>query len=521
MDFMNNKTFQLTARSLGLELSHGRKLFTNISLALHSEKIGLVGANGVGKSTLAKILAGQIAPTEGDLLCDHPVLYFAQTEEPSLSTAAEYLMDLWEDAAQGPEVWLPLVQGIDLEKPCYVLSGGEWTRLRLARIVARSHGLLILDEPTNNLDQESRLFVSEFVKFYQGALLLISHDRDLLNKMDAIWELTSQGLTQYGGNFTFYQETRAAESHRYEEQLERARKEVKKLNRLQSEKIARQEKRMRRGKQIADKGGAPKILLGALKRKAQETQGRIHSHESQRVEKSRGDFQNLRAQDKAEIDLRLSFRQPRVPAGKLIFEAKNLNLYLNKEQKLLWEAPLNLTMKGPKRWALAGANGAGKSSFVRALLGESGEALSVHGELRKGELHIAHLDQNYSLLNAQDSILENVLASTHQDLVSVRNSLADFQFLKDQVHQKVNTLSGGEKLKAALAKVLLSDPVPHFIILDEPTNNLDLSSLQVLEKALKNYEGALLIISHDEVFLKNVGIEEVHYLRRGSDASTA
>jgi len=515
MDFMHNKIFQLTAKSLGYEFSHGRKLFSNISLALHSEKIGLVGANGVGKSILAKILAGQIEPTEGDLLCDHRVLYFAQTDDPPLHSAAEYLMDLWESAPQGPEVWLPLIEGIDLEKPCAVLSGGEWTRLRLARIVAQSQGLLILDEPTNNLDQESRAFISEFVKSYQGALLLISHDRDLLNQMDAIWELSIQGLTQYGGNFAFYQEARTAEAHRYEEQLERSRKEVKKMNRLQSEKIARQEKRMRHGQQIADKGGAPKILLGTLKRKAQETQGKIHSHENQRVERSREEFQNLRLQGKTETDLRISFRQPRVPEGKFIFEAKNLNLYLTSEKRLLWESPLNLTMKGPKRWALSGPNGAGKSSFVRALLGKTFETLSVQGELRKGEIHIAHLDQNYTLLNAQESVLENVLASTQQDLVSVRNSLADFQFLKDQVHQKVGILSGGEKLKAALAKVFLSDPIPHLIILDEPTNNLDLRSLQVLEGALKSYEGALLVISHDEVFLENIGIEEVHFLKRG------
>lgn len=510
---MHNQLFQLTARSLAFELPQGRKLFSNISFTLGSQRVGLVGPNGVGKSTLGKVLAGLLSPSEGDFLCTNEVFYLAQVEEATSGTVGEYLMNLWEQDTSEARMWSPLIAGIDLEASISQLSGGEWMRARLALAAAMAKGLLILDEPTNNLDQESRDIVFDFVKLHPGPLLLISHDRELLTLVDSIWELSNQGLSSYGGNYDFYQKSRDAERIRQEEKLERARREVKKFDKAHKENIAQQEKRMRRGALQGEKGGMPKILIGALKRQAQETHGRINVHESERVERARSELRTQWERGKRETVLGVEFRNPQVPEGKLIFEAKDFNVRFKSQNHFLWSTSINLHMKGPRRWALAGPNGVGKSTFVRALLGEINDDMIFQGELRRGEIQSVCLDQNYSLLNPEQSVIENVMEVSGMDLINVRNRLAQFQFLGEQVHQKIKTLSGGEKLKASLAKLLLRDPVPHLLILDEPTNNLDLGSLEILEEALKRYTGALFVISHDKSFLQNIGIEQMYSLK--------
>jgi ATPase subunit of ABC transporter with duplicated ATPase domains len=170
-------------------------------------------------------------------------------------------------------------------------------------------------------------------------------------------------------------------------------------------------------------------------------------------------------------------------------------------------------MRGPRRWALSGRNGVGKSTFIRILLGDASEDLRTVGSWKKGDLTTAHLDQSYSILRKDQSVLDNIMSCSRFDPTETRNHLARFQFTGEKANQMIETLSGGEKLKAALAKILLADPAPQFLILDEPTNNLDLHSLEVLENALQEFQGAILVISHDEVFLKNIGIEEVYILR--------
>ncbi|WP_415064293.1 ATP-binding cassette domain-containing protein [Bdellovibrio sp.] len=510
---MQYNLFQVTARSLAFELPQGDKLFSNVSLSLNSARVGLVGPNGVGKSTLAKLLAGLLTPSEGDIQSSHVATYLSQIEEPPPGTVGEYLMNLWDSPQSRPELWGPLLQDIELEKRIQDLSGGEWMRVRIGEALSRVEGLLILDEPTNNLDREARGLIAEFVDSYEGPLLVISHDRELLNHVDVIWELSNQGLAVYGGSYSFYSERKDAEHVLQQEKIDRARREKKKLEREHHEKLESQEKRMRRGERIAARGGLPRILIGGLKRRAEETQGRIHAHEEKRVEKAQEDFQNLLAQEKKESRLGLELPETSVPEGKLIFETQDLNIQFASQKKCLWSQPLTLTMKGPRRWALSGRNGAGKSTFIRLLLGDVSQDLRIFGSFKKGDLSTALLDQSYSILRKDKSVLENVMSCSRYDLVEARNHLARFQFMKEKVNQKIETLSGGEKLKAALAKILLAAPAPQFLILDEPTNNLDLESLEVLENALNEYQGALLVVSHDEIFLKNIGVEEVCLLQ--------
>jgi ATPase subunit of ABC transporter with duplicated ATPase domains len=512
--------FQATARSLSFDLPQDRRLFTNISFTLTTQKYALVGPNGVGKSTLAKILASKLLPSAGELKISQNVIYLAQEESRSAISVAEYLMDLWDSSVIERAVWRPLLENIQLESSLSTLSGGEWMRVRIAHAISQPAGLLILDEPTNNLDARARKQIHRFVENFSGPLLIISHDRELLNKASTILELSNQGLSTFGGNFDFYLQQKSLEQIRQRQNLDRLRLEKKKTEKELHKKISSQEKRMREGVKQAPKKGLPKILLGARKRLAQETHGRVQKNENQRLQKAEGAFMNFYNETKQESAFNLALPQSQIPSGKMVFEILDFNFSFSANASPLWTEKLNLTMKGPRRWALAGDNGSGKSTLLKLLLANNDEVLGFcQGMLRLGEVQVAILDQEYRILDHNLSVLENVAKNSALTKTEIRNQLARFQLFADQPLQKVSSLGGGEKLKAALAKIFLAKETVQFLILDEPTNNLDLQSLEILEKALSSFAGALLVVSHDQRFLENVGIERVYTLvKQGAES---
>lgn len=499
---MQHPVFQVTATSLGFELPQGQILFRDLSFTLGSKRYALVGPNGVGKSTLAKILANELSPSSGSIERSHAVNYLAQDEIRPNTTVAEAIHDLWEATHIDADVWHPLIENMNLDSSLSTLSGGEWTRIRIARALIRPSGLLILDEPTNNLDQPGRQFIHQFADRYQGGLLIVSHDRELLEHVDVTLELSNQGLSSYGGNYSFYKEQKDHERSVLDDKMNRIKREKKKGERERTEKIHAQEKRMRKGQKDGDQGSLPRILIGGRKRRAQVTQGKILRNEDARVENTRAELAVLLEQRKTETLLGIEFDHTSLPNGKTVFHLENVNVQFPDQSQPLWKKPISLVMAGPQRLALIGANGSGKSTLIRLIL----------ENVKKRNILTAVMDQQYSLLNPQESVFENVQKSTDMNAVELRNRLARFQFMSEQVHQKVDSLSGGEKLKASLAKILLSSPAPQFLILDEPTNNLDISSLEVLEAALQEFQGALLVVSHDPVFLKNIGIEREYIL---------
>lgn len=478
------------------EFPNGREVFHKISFSLGRGVTALVGPNGAGKTTLAKLLAGELEPTRGTIRSEGPVAFFSQREVPQPITVNMHLGPAFFNSPLSER----LLRGIDRELLCTALSGGEWMRVRLARTL--SDRFLILDEPTNDLDREGRDAVLHFLRERAGGALLISHDRECLELCDEVLELSNRGLMKFGGGWTAYESAKAAERERLGHALNVAKRERDEVSALREAQKTRQEKRNRQGTAVAARGGMPKILLGARKRQAQETSGRIDAEtlarKNEAVSEAHAAYSELKLDPVMYADLLGSD----LPKQKLVAEARGFNV---KFKNWVYREDLNFNWRGSIRLALRGPNGCGKSTLLRAIMGEE---LPARGEIRMGGLKTLYIDQRCSVLDDTQSVLENMRDATHLTETEIRNGLARFLFTKDLVFQKVAELSGGERLRATLARGLLSQEKPELLVLDEPTNNLDLGNIEFLENLVRQFRGALIVISHDEVFLKNCGVSE-------------
>jgi ATPase subunit of ABC transporter with duplicated ATPase domains len=483
------------ARGVSFEFPNGRELFTDLSLSLSAHRSALVGPNGVGKTTLAAILAGDLQPTRGEVRRSGPIALLKQRQPAPSLTVAQFLSADYEWQPHGTQLLAP----IDLQAPCTSLSGGQWMRVRLAR--ALQSRFLILDEPTNDLDRDGRAAVVAFIRQHSGGVLLISHDRECLQVCDEILELSNRGLLRCGSGWSDYVEAREREQARLSAELDAAKRERDAALRHRNELRARQERRTRRGAASAARGGMPKILLGARKRRAEVSTGKLDVVTITRAENRMRNVHAALTQMKLDPVMYADLLARPLPAQKLIAEAQDFNVRF---QDWIYRENLNFSWRGGVRVALRGANGSGKSTLITALLGE--ESLDTRGRLRRGDLTTLYVDQRCSSVDDNLTVLDNVRATSPSSESQVRNELARFLFSGDAVFQKVRELSGGERLRAALARGLLNAERPELLILDEPTNNLDLANQQFLEGLLRAYQGALVIASHDEAFLQNCQI---------------
>jgi len=484
------------------ETPNGRRLFSNLNFTLGSQLTALVGPNGVGKTCLAQLLSGELLPTEGNIRRNSSLTFFPQRQTPEPVTVEQFLSSDYQWSELGDK----LLAAIDRQSLCTHLSGGEWMRVRLARVV--DAGFLILDEPTNDLDRDARTLLLEFLRHRKAGTLLISHDRECLALCDEVLELSNKGLSKFGGGWNLYEEAKQRERSNLNTALEIAQRDREKAKAARVEKMARQEKRNRKGAEAVKRGGLPKILIGARKRRAQVTTGKLDTSTlecaSNAVREAFMAFQEMKIDPLMYTDL---VGSP-IPSQKLVVASHNFNVRF---QDWLYHEDLNFNWRGNIRLALKGANGSGKSTLIKAILGQDlGE---TRGELRRSPLKTLYIDQRCAQLDDTKNILENVRDVSILDESEVRNGLAKFLFTKDVVFQKVGLLSGGERLRAALARGLLSTEKPEFLVLDEPTNNLDLPNIEFLENLIAEFKGALLIISHDEIFLKNCGVTEEFLIR--------
>jgi ATPase subunit of ABC transporter with duplicated ATPase domains len=488
--------YAIVANDISFELPDGRELLTNLNFSIDNRLTALVGPNGIGKTTLAKLISGELTPSGGNIQRNVSISFFSQREIPMNIPVYEYLLNDYTWSSYGEQ----LLEGINRESLCSSLSGGQWMRVRLAR--ALDDQFLILDEPTNDLDREGRGLVLNFLRQRTGGGLLISHDRECLGVCKEILELSNRGLSKYGGNYSDYALARENERSHLQENLKQAKKERESMLSKQQEQREKQEKRNSRGTQAAKKGGLPRILIGGRKSKAQVTTAKLEVGALEKVNEAVRETYEALNQLKIDPVMYTDLVGKKIPTQKLVAEATKFNI---KYQNWIYKNDLNFCWRGNIRIALKGANGSGKSSLLKAIMKEK---LDTRGDLKIGDLRTLYIDQRCSILNDKKTIFENVRSYSSLGDSEIRNGLAKFLFSNDSVFQKVESLSGGERLRVALACGLLSNEKPELLILDEPTNNLDLVNIEFLEDLIRQFEGALIAISHDNVFLENCEIFE-------------
>lgn len=503
----------------------GTPLFDDLTFAVPAGRTGLVAPNGTGKSALLKLIAGDLAPAAGSATVHGTVGYLAQTLpfDPD-RTVADVLgvapviaaLDSLAGGDASDAVFAAIgddwdveerlrarleqlgLAGMALDRPLGSLSGGEVVSLGLAAQLLRRPDVLLLDEPTNNLDVDARRRLYAALDDFVGTLLVVSHDRVLLDRMDRIAELRGGEIQFYGGTFSDYQDAVDAAQHAAEVEARNAELQLKRERRQLQQ--ARERNARRAGtaaRDVAD-AGLPKIVAGKRKRDAQESAARSDDVHAKRIDDARGRLDEAERRLRDDDTLVLDLPATDVPAGRTVLAARGLQIARG-TRKLFVDNGIDLDIRGPERIALTGPNGAGKSTLLQLI---SGDLAPDRGEVQRASGRIAYLSQRLDLLDPGRTVAAN-LAAFAPSLTHTRRRhlLAQFLFREDHFSLPVTELSGGERLRATLVCVLSAEPAPQLLLLDEPTNNLDLVSVGQLESALNAYRGAFVVVSHDESFL--------------------
>ncbi|MFJ9707741.1 ABC-F family ATP-binding cassette domain-containing protein [Streptomyces sp. NPDC101234] len=514
----------VTCTSLFFAWPDGSPVFEGLDIAFGPGRTGLVGVNGSGKSTLLKIVAGELVPADGTVkvagevghLPQNVTLDTALRVDEALGIAArraalhaieagdvseahfETVGDDWDVEERALVALGELGLGhIGLDRTVGEVSGGESVLLRLAALLLRRPDVLLLDEPTNNLDLYARRRLYAAVESWPGVLIVVSHDRELLDLVDQIADLRAGEVTWYGGTFSAYEEALAVEQEAAERMVRVAESDVRKQKRELSDAQVKLARRKRYGQKMFEQKREPKIVMGARRRAAQESAGKHRIMHEERLAEARERLDEAVEAVRDDDEIRVELPFTAVPPGRNVLTLENLELAHGSHVKGI------VDLRGPERIALIGRNGSGKTTLLRTIAGELAPvagAAYTHVPLR-------FLPQRLDVLDGELSVAENVArfapGATNN---RVRARLARFLFRGARADQKAATLSGGERFRAALAALLLAEPAPQLLMLDEPTNNLDMASVRQLTSALESYEGALIVASHDLPFLESIGI---------------
>jgi ATPase subunit of ABC transporter with duplicated ATPase domains len=514
----------LTCSSLSFAWPDGTALFEGLDTVFGAGRTGLVGANGSGKSTLLKLIAGQLTPTGGTvrmtgevgLLPQNVTLDTGLRVDEALGIAArraalhaieagdvaeehfETVGDDWDVEERALATLGELGLGhIGLDRTVGEVSGGESVLLRLAALLLRRPDVLLLDEPTNNLDLYARRRLYAAVASWPGVLVVVSHDRELLDLVDRIADLRSGEITWYGGNFSAYQEALAAEQEAAERTVRAAEADLRRQKRELADAQVVLARRKRYGQKMYDTKREPRAVMKMRKRTAQESAGKYRIMHEEKLAEAKERLDDAADAVRDDDEIRVDLPYTAVPAGRTVLTLRDLELAHGAGVRG------GLDLHGPERIALTGRNGAGKTTLLRTIAGElepvSGEA-TAHVPLR-------FLPQRLDVLDDGLSVAENVARFAPGATDNrIRARLARFLFRGARADRPAGTLSGGERFRAALAALMLAEPAPQLLMLDEPTNNLDLASVRQLTTALESYEGALIVVSHDMPFLDSIGI---------------
>jgi ATPase subunit of ABC transporter with duplicated ATPase domains len=525
----------LALEGVSYVLPDGRTLFSQIHEQFDQRSTGLVGRNGSGKTVLARVLAGELHPTAGSCTGQASVRYLGQQLSPapgatvaslagvdealaalerieSGSTASddfEALADRWDIRQRLQEgLTRHRLDHLDAATPAAVLSGGEAMRVALMGAQLSDADFLILDEPSNHLDSLNRKLLIEQLQRWPRGLFVISHDRQLLETMERIVELSALGLHSYGGNYSFYAACKSQQRLRAAQQLEQAKLERHREERAMQEQRERQERRQARGNRQGHEANQAKILLGLQKDRSEVTTGKLRRlHLAAREQLTQ---RVLEAGQRVDASIDVVLHAPSVaPASqRRVVQLDDIELpFVSGPTR-----HLSLTLTGQQRMGIVGPNGCGKSTLLKVLAGHVPPLAGTCKVLDEA----LYLDQRLEVLDPDRPVLEQMLAANRvAPEGELRTRLAQLGLDSQRVLVPSGALSGGERLKAALACGLYADPPAQLLLLDEPSNHLDLPSVQALETLLAHYGGALVVVSHDEDFMNALRL--THRLRAAPD----
>lgn len=517
----------LIIKNLTYKINHIETIFENLSFSLNdNKKIAIIGKNGIGKSILLQLITGKLKAYSGEIIKnDINIAYFPQKfNESNFNTVADVFglekqiislqkvenneADI-EDYAILDNNWncLDIIKekmnffglNFDPMRDFDTLSGGEKVKLILSSIINKNSNFLILDEPTNNMDYESKKYFYNFIKTWKNSILLVSHDRELLNLVDKIFELRKIGMKDtklfiYTGNFDCYIQQKEIEEKALENSYENT---IKKINQQKSQLQKDKEltvKKRKEGEKGEEKHKYPKKGYGLMKMAAETKRGAIAIQDSKRVEKTEKNISEFQAKIEVKQDIYFKFSNNKF-SNKILIDIENLYFYYGSKQIF---NDFNLLVNGNEKIAIEGRNGSGKTTLFKII---NGKLNDFKGKVRINTENIAYLDQECGFFQNDKTILENmILFNDFLNEKSCRNILAEFLFRTDAVFKKIEDLSGGEKLRVALACILSKQNTPEILLLDEPTNNMDLDSIKILEQILNQYNGTIIVISHDKLF---------------------
>lgn len=504
----------------------GTPLFKKLNLTFGPERTGIVGINGVGKSTILRLISGDLVPASGEVRLSGSVammrqdagdapqdtiadLFGVQSElglldraGAGIATADELAEADWTLPARVETALSRCGLAVEPQTRLAALSGGQRERAALAALIFAAPDFLLLDEPTNNLDAAGRKAVRDLLSNWTRGAIIVSHDRELLEEMDAIVELTSLGATRYGGNYSDFRRWKALELEAAERDLAHAEKTMLETARRAQQAAERKARKDSAGRKARKRDDQPKIMMDAAKARAEASGGagaRLRDARRQAAEDSLA-----AARDKVEIlqPLRMDMPSTGLAAGKTVLRMDGVSCGYDPARPVI--SDLSLTVTGPEHVAVSGPNGSGKTTLLRLLTGH----IAPQGGVVECRVPFALLDQHVGLLDPSRTLLDsfrrlNPAADKHL----AHAALARFGFRADDAKRLAGSLSGGERLRAGLACALGATPPPELLILDEPTNHLDLEGIAALEAALKAYDGALLVVSHDTAFLQSIAID--------------
>ena len=522
-------------------------LFSDLNFAISKgQKLGLVGNNGCGKSTLLQIIAGQLSPSSGVIVRPDDLYYipqhFGQYDSLTIAQALQIerkqqalhailagdvsnenftiLNDDWnieERSIAALDLW-GLGQ-FTLSYPMNLLSGGEKTRVFLAGMDIHHPSVILMDEPTNHLDSSGRQRLYDWVEKYRSTLLVVSHDRTLLNLLPEICELEKHQINYYGGNYEFYKEQKTLMQEALQQRIEEKEKALRIARKVARETAERRDKQNVRGEKSNIRKGVPRIVLNALQGKSEKSTSKLTGVHQEKAEKLTNERNQLRGSLSPTAALKTDFNSSSLHTGKILVTAKEINFSyhsnsinndiqensISKQQ--LWQAPVSFQLKSGDRLRIEGTNGSGKTTLLKLI---TGQLQPQEGTLTRTDFSYVYLNQEYSIIDDRNSILEQAYAFNSRNLPEheIKIILHRYLFPASEWDKSCRKLSGGEKMRLAFCCLMISNNTPDMFILDEPTNNLDIQSIEIITANIKNYAGTVIAISHDNYFIQEIGVEQ-------------